>query len=343
MIRKSVDRLSPYVPGEQPKDPSIIKLNTNENPYPPSPAVAKALNELDVASLRKYPDPVAMELRQAIADLHGGSAEQVIAGNGSDEILAYCTRAFAEPEGRGSIGYFDPSYSLYPVLSEIADVQTKPVALGADFSWQIPEGYEADLFFITQPNAPTSMAHDKETIRAFCESFAGVVVIDEAYVDFAEFDCIDLALTLPNVIVLRTFSKSYSLAGIRLGYAIGAQPLIEALFKIKDSYNLNGLTQAVGLAAINDQAWMLENASKVKKTRARVSEALSHAGYTVLDSQTNFLFVKPSAETAEALFNRLREAKIIARYFPKGATANYLRVTVGTDAEMDTFLACATS
>lgn len=338
MIRKSVDRLHPYVPGEQPKDPSIIKLNTNENPYPPSPAVTQSLlRDFDLASLRKYPDPVALELREAIAALHGADAAQVIAGNGSDELLAYCTRAFVEPAG--SIGYFEPSYSLYPVLSDIADVQTKPMPLMDDLTWQMTPDYEADLFFITQPNAPTSMAHDKETIRAFCKSFRGVVVVDEAYVDFAEFDCVDLAMSLPNVLVMRTFSKSYSLAGIRLGYAIGPEPLIEALFKIKDSYNLNGLTQAAGLAAIKDQHWMKSNVAKVVATRERIAAHLSERGFDVLPSQTNFLFIKPAGETAEALFRRLRERRIIARYFPEGVTSDFLRVTVGTDEEMDAFLA----
>jgi histidinol-phosphate aminotransferase len=165
------------------------------------------------------------------------------------------------------------------------------------------------------------------------------VIIDEAYVDFAEFDCIDLALSLPNVLVMRTFSKSYSLAAIRLGYAVGSKPLIEALFKIKDSYNLNGLTQAIGLAAVKDQAWMKANAAKVVATRERVSTELAKRGFKVLKSQTNFIFVSPPDGDAAGLFKRLRDDKIIARYFPGEVTGAYVRITIGTDAEMDAMLA----
>ncbi|MFT5499396.1 MAG: histidinol-phosphate aminotransferase [Kiritimatiellia bacterium] len=336
MIRKSVEKLHPYTPGEQPKDPSVIKLNTNENPYPPSPAVAEALAALDLAKLRKYPDPVATELRQAIARLHGVRLEQVIVGNGSDELLAMCTRAFVEPDGL--ISYLEPSYSLYPVLSDIADVRQETVPLQPGFVADFSDVPDAGLFLLTNPNAPTSMAADPAAIQAFCEAFAGVVIIDEAYVDFAAYDCVELAKRLPNVIVMRTFSKSYSLAGIRLGYAIGPTRLIEALFKIKDSYNINALSQAAGLAAVLDQPAMRANAEKIIATRTRATKELVEMGYEVLPSQTNFLFIKPPGIDAEVICQQLRSQNVIVRYFPGEVTGAYLRVTVGTDDEMDTFL-----
>ena len=336
MIRSSVDRLHPYAPGEQPKDPSVLKLNTNENPYPPSPAVAETLAAMDPANLRKYPDPVAIELRQAIARLHGVRVEQVIVGNGSDELLAMCTRAFVEPDG--SISYLEPSYSLYPVLGDIADIRREPVPLSPGFVADFSDLPAAGLFFLTNPNAPTGMAANPDTILAFCESLSGVVVIDEAYADFADAHCLELAMRLPNVIVMRTFSKSYSLAGIRLGYAVGPVPLIEALFKIKDSYNLDTLTQAIGLAAVRDQDHMCRNAEKIIATRQRVTGQLVDMGYQVLPSQANFLFIRPPGIDAEVLFQQLRSQGVIVRYFPGGITAEYLRVTIGTDEEMDTFL-----
>jgi len=320
-IRKSVEAMQGYVPGEQPKDPEILKLNTNENPYPPSPKVAAALAGAS-ERFRLYPDPVCMKLREAIAELHaahGITAEQVIVGNGSDETLALCTRAFVENEG--SIGWLDPSYSLYPILADIQDVETRPVPLTPDFKWAVPEDFEADLFFLTNPNAPTSLSVDKETLLAFCRRFPGVVVIDEAYADFAPDHCMDLVGQVDNLIVMRTFSKSYGLAGLRVGYAVGAPKLIEAMYKIKDSYNLNLLTQLAAEAAIRDDEYMRSTAAKIIATRERTAAALRDRGWTLEDSHTNFLFAKPpTSTTAAEVFAALREQKIVVRYFPAPAT-----------------------
>ncbi|HAS81882.1 MAG TPA: histidinol-phosphate transaminase, partial [Verrucomicrobia bacterium] len=210
MIRRSVQQLQAYVPGEQPGGGRIIKLNTNENPYPPSPQVEAALRGISSERLRLYPPPTAVPLRQRIAELHGCRLEHTFAGNGSDEVLALCTRAFIENDG--CIGYFDPSYSLYPVLADIRDVRKMPVVLGPEFSWRTPPSAGCGLFFLTNPNAPTGMRFDKRDIEAFCATFKGVVLIDEAYVDFACDDCMDLALRYDNVLVSRTLSKSYALA-----------------------------------------------------------------------------------------------------------------------------------
>ena len=340
-ICKNVVALEAYTPGEQPKDSSIIKLNTNENPYPPSPKVAEALRAFDPARLRFYPDPVFRALRERIAGIHGCTPEQVFIGNGSDETLALCTRAFAEAE-EGKIGYFEPSYSLYGVLADIRDARRAPVKLtpAPDFAWQDPADDCADLFFLTNPNAPTSLAFPKERVAAFCRRFKGVVVIDEAYGDFADQNCMDLALAPDNTntLVSRTFSKSFSLAGLRFGYVVGPVSLIGALYKIKDSYNMDMLAQVVGLAALNDLPYMRENAVKIRATRDRFISELRTRGWTVGDSQTNFVFARPPDGQAATLFESLKRAKIFVRYFPGPETGEYLRISIGTDEQMETLL-----
>jgi histidinol-phosphate aminotransferase len=337
-ICKNVQALEAYTPGEQPKDPGIVKLNTNENPYPPSPRVAEALRVFDAARLRLYPDPLFLEVCQRIADSHGCSASQVFVGNGSDEILALCTRAFVE--NNGSIGYFVPSYSLYPVLAEIRGVERRPVALNPDFTWRMPDGFGASLFFMTNPNAPTSMMHDKVTVTAFCKAFDGVVLIDEAYGDFADTNCLDLALAAgnANTLVMRTFSKSFSLAGLRFGYVIGPDALIGALYKIKDSYNMDMLAQVVGLAALSDLPYMRENVRRLRATREQLTVQLRQLGWRVCDSQTNFLFARPPDGDAKRVFDALKAAKIFVRYFPGPSTGEFLRITVGTDEQMEKFV-----
>jgi histidinol-phosphate aminotransferase len=338
MICKNVQALTAYTPGEQPKDAGIVKLNTNENPYPPSPKVAEALRSFDPARLRLYPDPVFTALRRRLAEIHICDIRQVFIGNGSDEILALCTRAFVENDG--SVGYFAPSYSLYPVLADIRGAEKRPVALAPDFTWQMPDDYAASLFLMTNPNAPTSLLHDKATVAAFCQKFDGVVLIDEAYGDFADTNCLDLALSAnnTNTLVMRTFSKSFSLAGLRFGYVIGPVELIDALYKIKDSYNMDMLAQAVGLAALDDLPYMRENVRKIRATRTRLTDALRQRGWTVCDSQTNFLFARPPDGNAAQVFEALKAAKIYVRYFPGPETGQYLRITVGTDEQADALL-----
>jgi histidinol-phosphate aminotransferase len=293
-----------------------------------------------VADLRLYPDPVHIRLREIIAELHGVTTAQVFVGNGSDEILALCTRAFVEDDG--SIGYFDPSYSLYPVLAAIRNVRGVPCDLTAAFEWPERDPAAAALFFLANPNAPTSMLFPKARVRSFCAGFPGVVLIDEAYVDFAREDCMDLARALPNVLVMRTLSKSYSLAGIRLGYTVGPVALIEALFKIKDSYNVDRVTQVVACAAVSDQPYMRGNAERIRSTRGRLAAALRERGYEVCPSETNFLWVRPPGGEAERVFLVLKERKVLVRFFKGPRTGAYLRVTVGTDAEVDRLLAALT-
>ncbi|RKX46280.1 MAG: histidinol-phosphate transaminase, partial [Verrucomicrobia bacterium] len=313
LIRKSVRAMAGYVPGEQPKDADIVKLNTNENPYLPSADVQDILSMVDIAALSRYPDPVCIELRKVIAELHGCEVENVFVGNGSDEVLALCIRAFVEREG--SVGFFDPSYSLYPILADIEDVKKEPVALDTAFGWQMPEDYSASLFFLTNPNAPTSLQYSTANVESFVKDFGGVVLIDEAYADFAKENCMNLALASDNVLVARTLSKSYSLAGIRLGYCVGNAELIGAMHKIKDSYNVNYLTQEIARVAILDQDTMKANVQAIVETRKLVADKLADLSFEVSPSETNFLWVKPLGISAKALFNELRKKNIIVRRF----------------------------
>ena len=333
LIRKSVQQMTGYTPGEQPSEAGFVKLNTNENPYPPSPQIARELAAMDVDRLRLYPDPVSLKLRQRIAALHGCRVSNVFAGNGSDEILALCTRAFVEDTG--SIGYFNPSYSLYPVLADIRNVKRTPVELGKDFEWSMPADYRCSLFFLTYPNAPTGILYPKDKVRSFCRRFPGVVLIDEAYVNFSRENCMDLALKLGNVLVMRTLSKAYSLAGLRVGYVVGSETLIGALFKLKDSYNLDRISQQLALAALSDVPSMRRNVEKIKATRARLAAALTETGHRVYPSESNFLWVKPRGISAQSLFEVLKKQRILIRYFPGRRTGEFVRITVGTDAEVN--------
>ncbi len=349
LIRGSVRMMQGYVPGEQPGDPSILKLNTNENPYPPSPRVAERLAAFDAKALARYPDPVCRELRERLAELHGCAVENVFVGNGSDEVLALCTRAFVENHEK--IGFFDPTYSLYTVLATIRDVGEHVVPLNGDFSWPIDAAcaaLQADeactLFFFTNPNAPTGRLCPRDEVRRFCEAFRGVVVVDEAYVDFADECCDRLALELDNTIVARTFSKSYSLAGLRVGYAIAVAPLVEALYKIKDSYNVDGIAQCLALAAVEDVETMDRNAARVVATRERLAARLGALGFSVCPSQANFLFVEPPPHTtAQEMFEALRARRILVRYFPGERTGRFLRITIGTDADIDRLIEVVTA
>ncbi len=337
-IRPAVAALAAYTPGEQPREPDVVKLNTNENPYPPSPAVAEAIRRFDAELLRRYPDPNGDRLRERIAEIHRCRPENVICANGSDEALVWCARAFG---ARGDpIGWFDPSYSLYPVLAAAEERPAAPVPLGPNFEWAMPADYRAPLFFLTHPNAPTGRAYPRARIEEFCRRNPGVVVVDEAYADFARENAADLALAFPNVVVTRTLSKSFSLAGLRFGYALGPADLIGALFKLKDSYNVDRLTQEIALAALSDLDHLRANVARIVATREAAARRLTGLGFAVTPSEANFLWVKPPAALpARTLFERLRAERIFIRYFPGPRTGEHVRITVGTDAQMDRLLA----
>ena len=339
-IRPSVQDLEAYAPGEQPQVAGLIKLNTNENPYPPSPAVAQALRDFPAETLRLYPDPVCTALRARLAAQAGVGPENVFVGNGSDEVLRLVTRAFTRPGGAAAA--FAPSYSLYPVLAAAEEVGFRTVPLPDGFGWtEPPADLDAQLFFLANPNAPTGVFYPLDVLASFCRRFPGVVLVDEAYVDFSGGrNALELAKTLPNVLVARTMSKSFSMAGLRLGWTIGSAELIGALYQLKDSYNVDRLAQAIALAALGDLPWVQANAQKIVATRERVAAELQKRGFRVVPSAANFLFVEPPAgRSAADLFADLRAQKILVRFFPGGRTGNYLRVSIGTEAQMDAFLA----
>lgn len=331
LVNSRVTALTGYTPGEQPRVPGLVKLNTNENPYPPSPKVRAAIAGFDWSALRRYPDPVCLALRRRIARLHGCRVGQVFVGNGSDEILALCTKAFVEDDG--TIGYFEPSYSLYPVLAAIRGVATRPVQLASDFGWKMTPGYKTSLFFMTTPNAPTGVQYPPPVVASFCRSFKNVVLIDEAYVDFAPADCMAIAKRMPNVLVLRTLSKSFALAGLRVGYVVGHEALIAALFKLKDSYNVDALSQRLALAALSDIPYMRRTAARIRRSRAALARELGRMGCAVTASAANFLWIKPAGITAAAYYAALRRRKILVRYFPGPRTGSHVRITVGTGRE----------
>lgn len=334
-FRPEIEAMSGYVPGEQPKARNIVKLNTNENPYPPSPGVLRTLQEFDYGRLRLYPDPLATELRAEIGAAFGMTYENVIAGNGSDDILNIAMRCFCGP-GR-PMACLDPSYSLYPSLAEIQGAPCIRIPLNDDFS--LPENLEkqaegAFLLMIARPNAPTGNSFPKERIAEICENFQGIVLIDEAYADFARDNCADLLKEYPNLILSRTFSKSRSLAGLRFGYAVAHEKIIEGMMKVKDSYNVSMLTQKLALASLWDRAYFQDCVAKVKLAREMLSLGLWELGFTMTDTETNFVFASPPDGDGEKYFRSLREHDVLVRYFPGPMTGRYVRITVGTTGEM---------
>jgi histidinol-phosphate aminotransferase len=346
LIRPLVHDLHAYVPGEQPKIKGLIKLNTNENPYPPSPRVLAAVRAATDGRLRLYPNPTAEKLRAKLAKLHDCRPENIIVGNGSDEVLALATRAFVEPKEKAELGaatvqYFTPSYSLYPVLADIHGTAKNAVALNPDFS--MPDvaalkrgkqwNFKAALTLVTTPNAPGGRGYKTSALAKLCRALKGVVVLDEAYVDFADENAMKLALKLPNVLVARTFSKAYSLCFQRVGYFVGHPELIAALDKIRDSYNVNGLGQIAAEATLDDLKYYRANFKKIVSTREWLSRELTKLGFRVLPSQTNFILAKPPLFPAKVWLQKLRDKKILVRWFSALEVNSYLRITIGTQVE----------
>lgn len=359
LIRPLVQRLHAYVPGEQPKIPGLIKLNTNENPYPPSPKVIAEVKAAVDGRLRLYPNPTASALREKLAKLHQCGPENIIVGNGSDELLALATRTFVEPQSEKAhlyslrnapttVQFFSPSYSLYPVLAEIAGAVTNVVPLNADFSLPalsaLPKcgwDFSAALSLITTPNAPSGRGFSTTELDALCAKSKGVVVLDEAYVDFARENAMALALKHPHVLVSRTFSKAYSLCFQRVGYFVGHADLIAALDKVRDSYNVNGLGQVAALATLADLPHYRRNFARIIATREQVTRELTGLGWTVLPSQTNFLLAKPPRFPAEEWLAKLRAKKLLVRWFKYPEVRDFLRITIGSEEEMATFVRTA--
>ena len=357
LVRPLVRKLHPYVPGEQPRIKGLVKLNTNENPYPPAPKVLQAIQKATDQRLRLYPNPTAQALREKLAKFHNCSPQNIFVGNGSDEVLALAVRAFVEPMAalpkqrfsRGTLQYFSPSYSLYPVLAATHGARSNPVPLTPDFG--IPSipvlrrerrwDFNAALTFITTPNAPTGRGYSLAELEPICLSQRRVVLLDEAYVDFAQEHAMELALKYPHVLVARTFSKAYSLCFLRVGYCVGHPELILALDKLRDSYNVNGLAQVAAIAALDNLPYYRENFQKIIRTRNRLGEKLAELGFQVLPSQTNFLLAKPPKFPARKWLELLREKKVLVRWFSYPEVKDYLRITIGTDREANAFLKAA--
>lgn len=383
LIRPLVRNLHAYVPGEQPKIKGLIKLNTNENPYPPSPKVLRAVQAAVDGRLRLYPNPTAEKLRAKLAKLHGCKPENIIVGNGSDEVLALAVRAFVENSWEDrmdrvvippthKVQYFTPSYSLYPVLANIHGAAKNAVDLNPDFSlpsvdtlkknaafntqqhlkwirkWRHKAGnyaavkfiksqanwdFNAALTFVTTPNAPSGRGYKTSELEKLCRAQKGVVVLDEAYVDFANENALKLALKYPHVLVARTFSKAYSLCFQRVGYFVGHPELIAALDNIRDSYNVNGLGQIAAEATLDDLKYYRANFQKIIATRDWLSRELTKLGFRVLPSQTNFILAKPPLFSAQDWLQKLRDRKILVRWFRAPEVSDYLRITIGTSAE----------
>jgi histidinol-phosphate aminotransferase len=341
-LRKNIEAMTGYTPGEQPGEGDcVVKLNTNENPYPPSPRVVEALRTLAPDRLRRYPDPPADKVRDIVARLFGVRRENVLCGNGSDELLTLVVRAVV---GEGeAIAYPTPTYSFYPVLAGIQAARAVEVPTGEGFSPPVEEllRVKARLMILCNPNAPTGVFTPVDALRRIAERFAGVVVVDEAYVDFASDHAMRLAKELPNVLVFRTLSKSYSLAGLRFGYAVGPADLIGGLEKVKDSYNVDAVSIALAAAALQDQDWMRANAGKVRAERARLSERLADLGFGVTPSEANFILARVPGGDGCAWSEGLKARGILVRWWNLPRLADKLRITVGAPEENDALLAAA--
>lgn len=334
-FRAAIDEMTGYTPGEQPKPGTpIIKLNTNENPYPPSPDAIAVLRNLDSEWLRRYPDPFAKSFCSAVSDALGVPADWMIVGNGSDELLNVIVRSTAEGSDR-TVVYPMPSYVLYRTLAAMQPAKTVEIPYPSDYSLPIDALVKANgaVTFIASPNSPSGHLVPLEDLRSLARQVAGIVVIDEAYVDFAEYSALPLVQEFENVIILRTLSKGYSLAGLRMGFGVANPKLLAGLFKVKDSYNIDAIATAVGTAAMRDQAYKNACAEKVKASRTKLTIELKNLGFTVLDSQGNFVLATPTGANAEQLYLGLKNQGILVRYFKQPGLEDKLRITVGTDEQ----------
>lgn len=344
--RPSVKRLHAYTPGEQPQGGRIIKLNTNENPYPPAPEVLAELGNIDPHALRRYPSPMADEFRRVAARLHGVNPENIIATNGGDELLRLALTCFVEPGE--AIGVTRPSYSLYPVLAAIHGASVFEVPRPDD--WSLPGNFAAELNrqkvplgLVVNPHAPSGRLASVDELAAIADEFKGVLLIDEAYVDFVDpslnHSTLPLLNQFDNLLILRTLSKGYSLAGLRFGYGIGHADLIAGLHKVRDSYNQDVISQALAVASLTAQEYARQSWQKVRDERARLAAALSQRGMSAPDSEANFLLVDvPGAGQAEVLYQALKQQGILVRWFDQPRLRDKLRISVGSDAENDALL-----
>jgi histidinol-phosphate aminotransferase len=339
-FRSNIHAMQAYVPGEQPRDDGFIKLNTNENPYPPSPRVFVALREAINSSLRLYPEPLGDSLRALAAAIYGVNAENIIAGNGSDELLAMLLRSVIGPGDR--VAYATPTYSLYETLIEIQGGVKAVIQYPEDFS--VPQALaaqDAPLTFLCNPNSPSGTLVSLQEIDRLARAVSGILVVDEAYVDFADGEgasVLPLIRQLSNLVVLRTFSKSFSLAGMRIGLAFAPQEIIAGMMKVKDSYNVNRLSLVAAKAALGDLPWMARNVRRIQRSRRKLTAGVKRLGFHVLPSQANFVLARKPGENLMHVYEGLKRQKILVRYFDTPGLRDCLRITVGTPREVAALL-----
>ncbi len=330
--------LVPYVAGEQPSEKNIIKLNTNENPFPIPKKMLDSIKKKITGSISRYPDPQAINLRKTIGNRYGFSPEWIFAGNGSDEILRLCINAFSNKDETIVFPY--PSYPLYETLSIIADRKPHRINLKNDFSISddFVNGYTDSVKIIANPDSPSGHLHPIKQIKKIAKKSQRVFIIDEAYVDFAKTSCLPLVKDFENIIVVRSFSKSFSLAGMRIGYCFGNPYLISALLKIKDSYNLNTISQIAGIEAMKYYRFMQYHCRKIAKNKNYLKIKLEKLGFYVVPSSANFILVKPSHIKAKNLYETLKQRKILVRYFDVLPLKDYLRISIGSMKEIKSLL-----
>jgi histidinol-phosphate aminotransferase len=335
-FRENIEKAKAYEPGFQPAEADVVKLNTNENPYPPSPKVMKVLSEITPEQLRRYPDPMGNAFRQAAAEVNGVAPDYIMCCNGGDELLKMAFQAFCD-ENR-PVTYPVPTYSLYPVLARLQNCRAIEIPFDSEFNLPAKLAASAALTIVCNPNAPTGSFINVSELASLADEVAGVLLIDEAYVDFAEKNCIALVKDFDNVIILRSMSKGYSLAGIRFGYAIAQPDLITGLIKLKDSYNVDAVAIAVATAAIRDQDYFRKTVEKVKAERKRLTGQLRNLGFDVPDSSSNFILAKCKNSEAAEIYEKLIQQNIFVRYFSYLRLEDKLRITIGTPEQNDKLL-----
>ena len=331
-FRTNIDAMRPYVPGEQPvPGEEVVKLNTNENPYPPSPAAMDVLRDVDGDLLRRYPHPYAEAFRAAAGEVLGFDSEWILPGNGSDDLLTMLMRCLAEPGRR--VVFPTPTYVLYRTLAQIQDAEIVEVPFDDDYNLPVDElvGAGGAVTLVASPNSPSGTSAGNAELADLAGRLDGVLAVDEAYVDFADDNALDLTRRFDNLVVLRTLSKSYSLAGLRLGFGVGNPALLAGLAKVKDSYNVSALACSVGVAAMRDQGHKDGNVRRIRASRAKLSADLSALGFAVWPSQSNFLLARPHGAGAGELYEALKARRILVRYFKQPKLDDKLRITVGTD------------
>lgn len=339
LVRSNIARMSGYTPGEQPQGGKFVKLNTNENPYPPSTKVAQAIQAAVERGLQKYPDPMANAFRTRAAQVLGVEPDWILCGNGSDDILTILTRTFVGQGDWLRLPY--PSYILYKTLAELQDASAEEIHFRRD--WTLGDEFaqardRLRLALLPNPNSPSGTTIPRERVWELAQQLPCPLVVDEAYVDYAEDNCLELVKRSDRVLVTRTLSKSYSLAGLRFGFVVAQPPVIEQLVKVKDSYNCDALSIAGATAAIDDQPWLVENRAKILATRGRLMVGLQQLGFAVVPSQANFVWCTHSGRPAKSLYESLKANQVLVRYMNYAGWGDGLRISVGTDEQINACL-----